>query len=229
MIVLVPHNVEECTEWVKSIYKAQIPVIVSNQLPNLEGFPYVLSATGPDDWGQARLLGREFVNLLEGEGGYCVISIMPGSSVYYARAFGVETEVKKLAPDMTCLGIFNDGHDIGMTKETVKNWIGRHGDSIRGMVLGDDNVLLQAVIEAYDEMGARLPFLAAFGNSETGMQAVLEGKLAVETYQSAETDGALPVAMAIDYFNGLAVEEIKYLPTGIINKANVNDYLPAQW
>ena len=130
---------------------------------------------------------------------------------------------------MKCLGMFNDGHDLEKTYEIVCSWIDEFGTDIRGFVLGDDNFTLQTVVKAFEDKGARMPLFAAFGNSATGMDAIGKGLLGVESCQSAETDGALPIVVGVDYFNGLKVEEIKYLPKGIINKANVVEYLPAQW
>jgi ribose transport system substrate-binding protein len=62
-----------------------------------------------------------------------------------------------------------------------------------------------------------------------GMEWITAGKMDAITLKSAETEGALPIETAVEYFNGLQVQPIKYLPRGIITKQNVDDYLPAQW
>jgi ribose transport system substrate-binding protein len=61
------------------------------------------------------------------------------------------------------------------------------------------------------------------------MDSVKEGKLHAVTLQSAETDGALPVEVAVDYFNGLEIQPIRYLPKKIITKENVDNFYPPQW
>jgi len=65
----------------------------------------------------------------------------------------------------------------------------------------------------------------ASGNTRTGMELLREGKLQAITYQSPEFDGALSLQVAIDWFNGLQVEPIRYLPKHIITREDVEDFL----
>jgi two-component system response regulator YesN len=57
------------------------------------------------------------------------------------------------------------------------------------------------------------------------MQLVKEGKLQAITFQSAQADGALPMKVAIDWFNGLSIEPINYLPKYIITRDNIDDFI----
>jgi hypothetical protein len=67
------------------------------------------------------------------------------------------------------------------------------------------------------------------GNSGIGMDFIQSGDVAAVTIKSAETEGALPIEAAVDYFNGLNIDPIRYLPSGIITMDNVESYLPPQW
>ena len=66
-------------------------------------------------------------------------------------------------------------------------------------------------------------------HSKSGLDGVKEGKINAITFQSAEGDGALAIEAAIDWFNGLDIIPIKYLPIEIITKENVDLFYPAQW
>ena len=52
-----------------------------------------------------------------------------------------------------------------------------------------------------------------------------DGKLDALTFQSAELDGALPIQVAVDWFNSLIVPSIKYLPTHILTSENVEEFV----
>ena len=77
MIIVIPDNTELSSDWYRSINSAGIPVIASNLMPDEDGFKYILSWTGPDDWGQFRKLAVDFAKRMESRGGYCIISHIP--------------------------------------------------------------------------------------------------------------------------------------------------------
>ena len=49
------------------------------------------------------------------------------------------------------------------------------------------------------------------------------------TYQSPEGDGALALKAAVDWFSGLELDPLIYLPYEIVRGDNLRNYLPAQW
>ena len=228
LIVYVPIDIKESTEWLKRLYKKNIPVIVSNRWPEREGYKYILSATGPDHWGQARMLARNFANLMGKSGEYCIASIAPGSAVFYARAYGVVSELNIIAPQMKCLDIFDNGDNQEALKSCAREWAQKFGSRVKGIVCGND-FFYNTILEEFRNVGCKPEIIVAFGNSETGMEGIRNGTLSVETMQSAESTGALPLVTAVEYFNGLDVQPIKYLPRRIITRKNVENYLPAQW
>jgi ABC-type sugar transport system substrate-binding protein len=62
------------------------------------------------------------------------------------------------------------------------------------------------------------------------MKFIKEGTLAAITYQSAEADGALPMKLAADWFNGKEITKpVYYLRKHIITTKDVDQFLPAQW
>jgi ABC-type sugar transport system substrate-binding protein len=61
------------------------------------------------------------------------------------------------------------------------------------------------------------------------MEFVESGRIQAMTYQSPEADGALSMETAIDWFNGIEVPPVRYLPMEIITKENLKRFYPGQW
>jgi AraC-like DNA-binding protein len=206
-----------------------IPVIVSNYLPDDEAFRYILAWCGPDDWGQFRMLARTFAERMGYAGGYAIIRHIPGTSCYNARTWSVVTELRAAAPRMRCLAMApasRDGvFDPALACRLVTEWIGRFGAELRGIVCPDDDILADGVNEAVRALGREDIVRVGAGSTQKGMQLVKEGKLAAITFQSAQADGVLPLKLAVDWFNGLAIEPVNYLPRSIITRENVDDFL----
>ena len=228
LLIYIPIDINGSTDWLAKLYNKNIPVIVSNRFPKRDGYKYILSATGPDQWGQARLLARSFARLMNNSGEYCLISLAPGSAVYYARAYGVISEISRIAPEMNCLDIFDNGDNKEALRDRVKEWAIKYGARIKGIVCGND-LFYEIIIEEFNRLGLNPGIMVAFGNSEIGMRGIQSGVLSLETMISAESTGALPLVTAMNYFNGLEVQPIQYLPLRLITQKNVDKYLPAQW
>ncbi|MBN1834311.1 MAG: substrate-binding domain-containing protein [Spirochaetales bacterium] len=226
LIVLVPDRAGASAGWFREINEAGIPVIASNRLPADEVFPYVLAWTGPDDWGQTRLLARTFAKLMDYQGGYCIVEhYTPGSSCYYARTWGMITELEKVAPRMQLLARCSAEINPAGTRKLVAGWLMRFGGALKGIVSADDNVAQQAINEAICEAGRPGLVRVAVGTSPFGMRAIREGRLNATTYQADQADGALALKTAVDWLEGLTVDPIYYLPTAIITRENVEEFL----
>lgn len=223
-IILVPESSSDSVGCYRSINKAGIPVVASNLVPDPEALRYILSWTGPDDWGQFRLLARNFADLMKRRGGYAVICHIPGSSAYLGRKWGLITELNEYAPEMTLLAVESTGLDKEKTYLKVKTWLQEFGDDLKGIVSADDNVAQQGINRALEEAGRTDVIRVANGSSKVGMRMLKEGKLDLITYQSAKLDGALAIQVAIDWFNGLEIEPFRYLPKQILSPANVDEY-----
>ena len=163
------------------------------------------------------------------KGGYCCIRHFEGTSNYIARTYSFITELKKIAPNMKCLDKKTTNMDIKITKETVLKWIKNYGSNLNGIISADDGETMLGTIEALEKTGRNDIIRVGIGHCKTGLDGVKDGKIHAITFQSAEGDGALAIESAIDWFNGLEVVPIKYLPIGIISKENVESYYPAQW
>lgn len=230
MIVLVPLDPKAAVQQFRKINQAGIPVIGSNMLPDAEGIKYMLTWSGPDDFGQMAMLADYLGDKLGGKGGVAYITHNPGGSPYFARYFRVQAQLAKNYPDIKTLDFQSPGFEADKSKQVVSDWITKFGDKLNAIVLADDSAQAIGAVEACKEAGREDILIIAAGNSKVGMDYVKDGSLAAITYQSAEADGAIPIKLAADWFSGKSFDQpIYYLPQHVITAADVDNYMPAQW
>ncbi len=229
LVILVPISSDACTRWVQAMHARSIPVIVSNYIPNDEAYRYILSWCGPDDWGQYRMLARALAERLGHRGGYAIVRHIPGSSCYEARTWSVVTELAGAAPRMRCLAMgdaVREGtFDPNMAERLVAGWLEKYGTELRGIVAPDDDILVDGINEAVRRAGREDVVRVGAGSTQKGMGLVKAGQLHAITFQPAQADGALAMKIAVDWFSGLDIQPINYLPKHIITRENVDDFI----
>ena len=229
MIIFAPVDATACTPLLRRINKAGIPCITSNTIPCDEAMKYCLAWTGPDDWGQFRMLARTFADTLDKKGGYAIVRHMPGSSPFFARTYAPITELTEYAPDMKMLVMDTANLEAEGTMQLVSAWLIKYGDELKGLVLAGDGFSMTGALEAVKKSGRNDIVIVAAGNSKTGMDSINAGDALAITYQSAEGDGAIAVHAAAEWFEGKELEPVRYLPKHIITQADVDNFMPAQW
>ena len=230
LIIYVPCDQDTSVTHLKKIYDAGIPVIGSNSMPSAEGFQYLLSFCGPDDWGQSKLLAEYLADKAGKTGGYAILSHEPGGSAYYARAYGVITRLTEYAPDMKLLDVQAPGTDSAdQSKTIVADWITRFGNELNVIYTGETTVQSTGAIEASKNAGRTDIIIGGIDNSDTALSAVQDGSLTCATNQPPMQDGALPVLLAAKWFNGETLDQVVFMKPSVISAENVNDFLPAQW
>ncbi len=229
MIIFAPVDATACTPLLRRINKAGIPCITSNTIPCDEAMKYCLAWTGPDDWGQFRMLARTFADALDKKGGYAIVRHMPGSSPFFARTYAPITELAEYAPDMKMLVMDTANLEAEGTMQLVSAWLIKYGDELKGLVLAGDGFSMTGALEAVNKSGRKDIIIVAAGNSKTGMDSVKAGDALAITYQSAEGDGAIAVHAAAEWFEGKQLEPVRYLPKHIITQDDVDNFMPAQW
>ena len=229
MIIMAPVDATACTPLLRRINLAGIPCIASNTIPCDEAMKYCLAWTGPDDWGQFRMLAQAFADAMGRKGGYAIVRHMPGSSPFFARTFAPITELGAYAPDMKMLAMDTTNLEAEGTLQLVSAWLTKFGPELKGLVISDDGFCLTGALEAIRKSGRKDIVIVAAGNSKTGMDSVKAGEALGLTYQSAEGDGALAVHTAARWFNGEKLDPVIYLPKHVITQKDVEHYLPAQW
>lgn len=229
LVVLAPVDATGCTPLLRRMNQAGIPVITSNTIPVDEAMKYCLAWTGPDDWGQFRMLARVFADTLDKRGGYAIVRHMPGSSPFFARTYAPITELATYAPDMKLLAMDTANLEAEGTMQLVSAWLTKHGSELKGVILACDGFGMTGTLEAVKKAGREDLVIVAAGNSKTGMDSVKAGDALAITYQSAEGDGAIAVHAAARWFSGESLEPVIYLPKHIITRNDVDTYMPAQW
>ncbi|HEY5584293.1 MAG TPA: sugar ABC transporter substrate-binding protein [Ruminiclostridium sp.] len=229
MIILAAIDAKASVQQARKINQAGIPLIMFNTIPDTEALKYALTFTGPDDWGQFRMLARIFADKLGKKGGVAYLTHMPGGSPYFSRLMAPITELSTYAPNIKTLDVQSPGFDAPKSKQVVSDWIMRFGNDINGIVCADDSSQIIGAIEACKNANRKDIVIVAAGNSKIGMNAIDSGDLYASTYQSAEADGATPVKMAADWFNAKEIPNIAYLTKHLITEDDVQKYMPAQW
>lgn len=229
MIVFAPVDATACTPLLRRINRAGIPCITSNTIPCDEAMRYCLAWTGPDDWGQFRMLARTFADAVGRKGGYAIVRHMPGSSPFFARTYAPITELVEYAPDLELLAMDTANLEAEGTMQLAAAWLTKFGDRLKGLILAGDGFSMTGTLEAVRKAKRDDIVIVAAGNSKTGMDSVLNGDALAITYQSAEGDGAIAVHTAAEWFSGKALEPVRYLPKHIITQADVRAFMPAQW
>jgi ribose transport system substrate-binding protein len=235
MILLIPLDAKTAPQQARKINQAGIPLILFNTLPSAEAMNYAIAWTGPDDFGQFRLLSRTFADELRKrnpgakEIGVAYVQHAPGGSPYFARCFGPISELAGYAPEIKTLDKQAPGFEADKTMQLVSDWLTRFGKNLKGIVAADDSAQSLGIIEALKKAGRSDVLVVAAGNSKVGMDLVKDGGLFAITYQTAEGDGALAVATAADWFNGKEIPMRKNLAQHIITKADVDKFYPPQW
>jgi ribose transport system substrate-binding protein len=228
-IGVIPINAESAVQQFRQINQAGIPAFGTNTLTIAEAMRYMVTWTGPDDWGQMRKLSHALADAMGKKGGIAYITHNPGGSPYFARMWGPRTELKSYAPDIKTLDFQSPGFDAAATKQVVADWITRFGRDLNAIFLADDSAQAIGVVDALKEAGRTDILVVAAGNSKAGMDLVASGDLLAITYQTAEGDGAAVVKAMGDWFNGKSLPELGYLAQDIITKANVAGFQPPQW
>ena len=228
-IGIIPLSAEGAVMQFRTVNEAGIPVFGTNTLPTSEAMPYMVTWTGPDDWGQMRMMARALAERMGNEGGIAYVTHNPGTSPYFARMWGPRTELRSIAPNIRTLDFQSPGFDAPATRQVVADWITRFGDEINAIFLADDDPQAIGTVDALRAAGREDIIVVAAGNSRQGMTLVQEGAIYVVNYQTAEGDGAAVVRSMADFFNGVQLPAVAYLAQDLIFQADVDNFLPPQW
>ena len=230
MVIIFPVDAKSVVPMLRKLNQAGVPTITSNLIPVDAGMPYTLAWTGPDDWGQFRMLAREFARRMNYQGGYCIVQHMPGGSPFFSRTYSIITELKKIAPKMRLLEQQTTKLEAEKSMQVVSDWITKYGLDLKGIASADDSGAQIGINEACRRANREDIIRVAAGNSRVGMDFIRAGTLHAITYQSAEADGALPMKLAAEWLCGKEITRpVYYLKKHIITAEDVAQFMPAQW
>ena len=235
MILLIPLDAKTSPQQARKINKAGIPLILFNTLPSDTALDHAIAWTGPDDFGQLRMMSRVWadkLNEMYGEDekiGVAYVQHSPGGSPYFARCWGPISELASYSPNIYTLDMQAPGFEAEKTMQVVSDWLTRFGDDLKGICASDDSAQALGIVEALKKAGREDVVVIAPGPSKVGLDLCKSGELYILCYQTAEGDGALAVQTAADWFNGKDIPPVRYLPKKIITNETVEEYYPSQW
>lgn len=225
MIIFAPVELSGGSECIRLAYEKGIPVIGSNQVLDDESYARIIAWSGPDDWGQQRLLARHFASQLERQGGYCLLTHQPGTSTYLARTWGIISELAAVAPHLKLLDKQFSGFNREQSRRVVHQWIEKYGPQLVGIVSADDSLPQEGINRAIVECNREDIVRVANGATRRGLGFIRTNSLSAVTWQPPAIDGSLAVKIAADWFKGFRVDPITYLPVRIITMENVDSFL----
>ena len=115
MILLIPLDAKTAPQQARKINQAGIPLIMFNTLPAAEAMDYCIAWTGPDDFGQFRMMAKAWADKLGKKGGVAYTQHAPGGSPYFARYWGPRSELSKYAPNIKTLDAQAPGFEADKT------------------------------------------------------------------------------------------------------------------
>jgi methyl-accepting chemotaxis protein/ABC-type sugar transport system substrate-binding protein len=177
LIIGSPGEAESSLSWIMAAYAARIPLVISTAQPATEGYKHILGFTGFDDWGSHRVLARHLAESMKGKGGYCVIGHKTGTSQYFARTWAFQTELKKVAPEMRCLGSASTELDKDRTRELMASWLREHGSALSAVFVADSFNPLVGVVDAIEASGRKDLLVYATGNNKVSLDLMKSGKV----------------------------------------------------
>ena len=237
MILLIPLDAKGAVQQARKINQAGVPLHMFNTLPDNAALNYSLGWTGPDDFGQFRLLARAWSDELvkrnpTGDIGVAYVQHAPGGSPYFARSFGPISELStynKRIKTLVAASPTPATFDANTTMQLVSDWLTKYGKDLKGICASDDSAQSLGIFQALEKAGRTDVVVVAAGNSKQGMDLVKEGKLFGITYQTAEGDGGLAAKYAADWFNGKKMPLRLNLAQHVITAKDVAGFYPPQW
>jgi len=225
MLVNIPGIISQSSTWYEKAYKSGIPIISATLTPANEAFKYLVAWCGHDAWSESRMLAHTFAEYMNFTGEYCVIQHMPDTSAYYSRSYGLITELTRIAPKMKLVAIESSYLSEEITEQITAKWIDTYGSKLRGIISPNDIAVLKGINKVLHVKNRDDIIRVSNGTTREGLQCMKSGGVHALTFKSPELDGALPIQIAADWFNGLLVDPIRFLPTHIITHNDVDDFL----
>jgi len=225
MMIVVPVDADESETIFRTVHDAGIPLIVGNMMPEPAAYRYVVAWTGPDVWEESRRLAREFAVLMNYDGGYCMLRHVEKTSTFCARTYGFMCELSTIAPGITLLDSASSNLETSTTYRITEEWIRRYGDSLKGIVSCDDELVLPGVVEALESTDTHDIVVVSNGCTRVGLSLLAGGSVQALTYKPPELDGRLAMEAAIDWLNGLDVPPAMFLPVHIVTPEEARSLL----
>jgi len=229
MVLVSPANITLFEKEIKKCWEMRIPLIAMQEALSKESYRYIVGYTGFDDWETQHVLAEYFADNLNQKGGYCIVGHLTGSGYDTVRSYAFSTKIKSYAPEMKLLEMSPSDLEFKKTYEMVVKWIKSHGEALKGIFVADSVEPLKGTIKACEDMKRPDIIIYTAGNNTYATDMIIKGKCHGTSWTSPEADGAIALESAYNWFNGIKVDLIHYLPIKVLTQRDIKNYLPAQW
>ena len=221
---------------VKKAYDAGIPVLMINNAPVKESYPYIVGFGGPNAYQEGEAVAVMMNDLLKGKGNVVLIEGLAGQANQIDRAQGFIDKSAKIGAHFNILARQAANWRKDLAVQVMADYITRYKGQIDAVYAEDDTLGVGASI-AMTEAGVPNGSIPIFGvgGSKEGLKAIDEGTMYGTVMQSPIVETNLVAQMAVDIVKkGVKAGQhldpfITYMDLPKVTKANVSKYLPGDW
>lgn len=219
-VVMFPHN-EEVSVAAKEVVDAEIPLVVFDRKIDVDYSAFIAGDNASMGKESAEYIGK----LLEGKGTVAVQNVPSAGSVSTERVDGFKSVMSEKYPDIKLVDFTVDGFAQEQGLAAASDLLTANSSLDAIYSLDDESSL--GFIKAIEETGRKdIKTISGGGGAQSYFKAVGENSdidLFTATYSPMMMGDA--VQAAVDILNGKSVEKDTIIPTTIINKDNVKDFL----
>lgn len=219
-VVMFPHN-EEVSVAAKEVVDAEIPLVVFDRKIDVDYSAFIAGDNASMGKESAEYIGK----LLEGKGTVAVQNVPSTGSVSTERVDGFKSVMSEKYPDIKLVDFTVDGFAQEQGLAAASDLLTANSSLDAIYSLDDESSL--GFIKAVEEAGRKdIKTISGGGGGQSYFKAIGENgdiDLFTATYSPMMMGDA--VQAAVDILNGKSVEKDTIIPTTIINKDNVKDFL----
>ncbi len=220
-IIFSPVDSNASTIAVDKAYEAGVPVFGVNTRVNSNR---LTSYIGSYDVSAGEMEMSQMALTLEGEGNIVILEGPIGSSAQLQKREGIHN-ILALYPDIEVIAELTANWSRIEAKALMQELLLIYPDQIDAVVGQNDEMALGAV-DALAEAGLleRTDVIGVDGVQD-GLIAVKEGHMDATIFQDAVGQGRMSVQVAVDYLNGIDIEQEYWIPYVLVTSRNVDRYL----
>ncbi|MDR1292331.1 MAG: substrate-binding domain-containing protein [Clostridiales Family XIII bacterium] len=218
-VILTPADGEAMGPSVEKVQEAGIPMLEVCTSTTVEPDSLVMA----DDVEAGAAITKGLCDAIGGKGNIVVIEGVMGQSSQIDRKDGMDAVLKDY-PDVKILAQDTANWDRAEAQTLMENWIQAHGDQINGILCQNDEMAI-GVANALDaaDLSGKIP-LVGIDFVPDSEQYIADGKITLDLWQDAYTEGKMIVETLTKILNGEQVEKVTLLQMTPITKDNVDEY-----
>ena len=214
---------------IKKAYEAHIPVVMVNADTTAEGKKYTVTYVGVASVEQGHIAGVQFAQDYKGKTPNIVVLLgKPGQTDTVNRIAGFKAALAEAGEKVHILAEEPTDWDKDKALTAMQALLTRYPNI--DAVYSEDDTMSIAAMQAIKAAGRPDIKIYSSGGMKEACQAIKDKDLIVVTAaQSSYLMGVYAVRAAYDYLNHRLVAAETLSPSGAINDANIDRWLPSCW